>query len=934
MVSLNIRAKLSLLLLVFGALPLAGVMPIIFNKLNEMKHNTLENMHIAAGEAGELIDRNLFERYGDVQAFTTNAATKDVHNWYKVGAGNQLIESMDAYMTNYGFYKLMILVDMEGKVAAVNSTDNKGKPLPTTTIYEHSFKDASWFKKAVHKEFLKGDGLDGTVVEQPRYEPAVAEAYKGEDGFVITFAAPAFDAAGKMIGVWANFADFGLVEGIIKHVHQQKKEAGFPTAAFAMEDDRGITLINYDPTIKSEQRDSNVIGKKTLESIGIPAAADALKLAIGTKEEYDSNSKDSDAVGWEKSTGAMGFPGLGWTIIMHEPADDAFASVKNTKTLLLTVTGVAIAIILAVGAFVGVLASRPLRKSAQVSRLLAEGDYSLDINDNGRGDEIGDLDRGMMELRKSVEKSVLQQSMLDNLSLPVMLCDKNYNITYVNQATMVALKKLEKLLPIPVDKIVGSNLDIFHKHPAHQRDLLADRSKLPHQAKFPLGDQWMSLNANALPSKDGSFQGAFVDWRIVTDEVRNEQSVKLAQEKIQDLINAATNGDLEKRIDAEQFDGFYKGLANSMNGLMDTIVVPINKAIEVLGALSNGNLTVKMEGNYEGAFAEIRDALNVTTDRLLEMVKQIIESAKAVNSAASEISAGSTDLSQRTEEQASSLEETAASMEQITGTVKQNSANATNANELSSKANRVAIDGGKVVEEAVAAMGSIERSSRKISDIISVIDEIAFQTNLLALNAAVEAARAGDAGKGFAVVASEVRSLAGRSASASKEIKSLIGESASQVQTGAELVNQAGDTLRNIVSSVQQVAKIVAEIASASQEQATGIDEVNTAVTQMDEVTQQNAALVEENTAAAQSMVEQARALERLMDFFTIDGTSKNVSSKSANSNDDFADKPTVSKPVIKTPVLKSVVKSETVVASKSSSKVSGAGYGDGWEEF
>jgi len=221
------------------------------------------------------------------------------------------------------------------------------------------------------------------------------------------------------------------------------------------------------------------------------------------------------------------------------------------------------------------------------------------------------------------------------------------------------------------------------------------------------------------------------------------------------------------------------------------------ETVAVLNRLSEGDLTNKIEGEYHGAFKEIKASLNATIDRLCEMVRQIVDTAQAVNSAASEISSGSTDLSQRTEQQASSLEETAASMEEITGTVKQNSTNATNANDLSTKANFVAVDGGKVVEEAVSAMGNIERSSKKISDIIGVIDEIAFQTNLLALNAAVEAARAGDAGKGFAVVASEVRSLAGRSASASKEIKALISESASQVQTGAELVNRAGGTLKD-----------------------------------------------------------------------------------------------------------------------------------------
>jgi methyl-accepting chemotaxis protein len=364
----------------------------------------------------------------------------------------------------------------------------------------------------------------------------------------------------------------------------------------------------------------------------------------------------------------------------------------------------------------------------------------------------------------------------------------------------------------------------------------------------------------------------------------------------------------------------------------------IAESVEVLKNLATGNLTQKIEGDYKGTFRDIKSALNSTIDRLCDMVKQIVGAAQSVNAAASEISAGSTDLSQRTEEQASSLEETAASMEEITGTVKQNSANAATANELSSKANAVASDGGKVVEEAVSAMGNIEKSSKKISDIIGVIDEIAFQTNLLALNAAVEAARAGDAGKGFAVVASEVRSLAGRSASASKEIKALINESAGQVQTGAELVNQAGETLRNIVNSVQQVAAIVADISSASQEQATGIDEVNTAITQMDEVTQQNAALVEENTAAAQSMVEQARSLEKLMSFFTIDET---AATAEVHELHEVVQKPVAAAKVAAKPAAKSAMNGKRPPAPKlaaakqaKASGGNGAGYNDGWEEF
>ena len=300
------------------------------------------------------------------------------------------------------------------------------------------------------------------------------------------------------------------------------------------------------------------------------------------------------------------------------------------------------------------------------------------------------------------------------------------------------------------------------------------------------------------------------------------------------------------------------------------------ECVEVMEQIAAGDLTSEMDGHYEGAFNEIKTALNATVHKLVEVFGSINDSAQSVNSAAKEIAMGSSDLALRTEQQASNLEETAASMQQLTTTVRENTENANNANKLSVDARDLAGKGGDVVSEAVGAMSMIEKSSQKISDIISVIDEIAFQTNLLALNAAVEAARAGDAGKGFAVVASEVRSLAGRSATASKEIKQLINESAGQVSSGADLVNQTGESLETIVSSVKEVSGLIADIATASNQQSSGIGEVNSAVGQMDEMTQQNAALVEENSAAAQSMLEQSQQLEQMVNYFrlTADDTS------------------------------------------------------------
>jgi len=293
-------------------------------------------------------------------------------------------------------------------------------------------------------------------------------------------------------------------------------------------------------------------------------------------------------------------------------------------------------------------------------------------------------------------------------------------------------------------------------------------------------------------------------------------------------------------------------------------------AKRVLGNLAQGDLTDQMASACDGDLEQIKVSLNSAITNLTTTLTTVREAAESVTTGAEEITKGNEDLSQRTSEQASSLEETSSAMEEMTSTVKQNADNAKQANQLAIAARDVAEKGGSVTTKAIDAMGEINKSSKKIADIITVIDEIAFQTNLLALNAAVEAARAGEYGRGFAVVAAEVRNLAQRSATAAKEIKGLINESIQQVTDGSELVDQSGKTLTEIVGSVKRVTDIIAEITAASQEQATGIDQVNKAIMQMDETTQQNAALVEEATSASQSMKEEARELMSQVASFQI----------------------------------------------------------------
>lgn len=346
-----------------------------------------------------------------------------------------------------------------------------------------------------------------------------------------------------------------------------------------------------------------------------------------------------------------------------------------------------------------------------------------------------------------------------------------------------------------------------------------------------------------------------------------------------------------------------------------------NQVIEVFGAgleaLSRGDLTFKLDANIAPAYAALRTSYLETQDRLGDIVGQITSSSNNVANAAGEISQGTDDLSGRTEQQAANLEETAAAMEEMTATVHKNAENAQETNVLVDETRTQAQTGGSVVNDAVAAMGQIESSSKEIGEIVNVIDDIAFQTNLLALNAAVEAARAGDAGKGFAVVASEVRSLAQRSSEAAKEIKDLISKSNEHVGSGVRLVNETGESLGGIIEGVQKVSEIMGNIASASQEQASGLTEVNAAISQMDEMTQQNAAMVEQSTAAARSLASEASQLLQLVSFF-----------KTAGEPLGGVPRPTTSVPSLSKP------KSSTVSASPKGRPSSRKPDDDSWAEF
>ena len=514
--------------------------------------------------------------------------------------------------------------------------------------------------------------------------------------------------------------------------------------------------------------------------------------------------------------------------------------------------------------------------AADLARRIAADDFSTQIQ-LSPGDtaslmaQLGNMQTNL-SARIEAERAVATENLrirnaLDNVSTGVMIAGTGGEVIYANSAMTEILKTAEdgyrsRVPGFRAEAAVGRSLIDYYPDTCTQRASLATTST-SLSTSFGIGERRLAVTASPVRDDQGMRIGIVAEWRDRTVEDRIENEVA-------DIVSAASMGDLSQRIDMTGKVGFIGSLSEGINQLLDNTAQSLSATTTVLERVASGDLTQTIDADFGGIFGKLRDDTNLTIERLREVVSRIQDASAAINTAAGEISAGNEDLSRRTEEQASSLEQTSSSMEELNATVKQNAASANQANQLARSANDVATRGGNMVKQVVHTMSGIQESSKKIADIISVIDSIAFQTNILALNAAVEAARAGEQGRGFAVVATEVRNLAQRSATAAKEIKALIAESVDQVESGAKLVDQAGRTMDEVVTSFNQVVTLVVDISHASSEQSAGIEQVTQAVSQMDEVTQQNAALVEQAAASAESLEEQARNLNGTVSVFKL----------------------------------------------------------------
>jgi len=554
------------------------------------------------------------------------------------------------------------------------------------------------------------------------------------------------------------------------------------------------------------------------------AAATALTLGAVQAAAKGWNQALSDGVVYEEKES-------------REAAAEATRLGERTLLQLLVLGAIALVVGIAASVLIGRSLTGPLARAVGLATRMAKGDLAHDVHLGGR-DEITQLGNAMATVRQSVQGAITAQ----------------LDMARQHEAGALRHRMDETAFPGDFGRMIRATNELVGSHVAVEFHMVEVMQR------YAIGD--LSRDLDSYPGEKAV---------LTTTMATVKASLMAINQQIETLASAARAGDFSVRGDEAAFQFQFRAMVAQLNGMMASSQASIADLSQVLRAISTGDLTSRMDGQYEGVFAQMRDDANVTAVQLTGIVQQIQGAAGSINDAAQELAAGHNDLSRRTEQQAANLEEAAASMEELTSTVRQNA-------ELANQADHEAHAAGaavKATEQAIAQMAAvmseIDQSSARIGEISSVIDGIAFQTNILALNAAVEAARAGENGRGFAVVATEVRTLAQRAGTAAKEIKDLIDESSSKVKTGLSVTVQSEAAIARLTQASARTNQLMSDIAAATKEQAAGIEQVNQVVVQMDQVTQQNAALVEEATAASRALEQQAHALTESVAVFTLD---------------------------------------------------------------